>query len=603
MEYLDEELLAKLAKDYEKGCDLLKVIDPTDKPYESKYEARRLFSGILNSLIDLKDDTPHVQAIMAGLYCAIGCIDVDVDEWTQGENDLTKSISLSQSIQPRDLVVVAQVRALNQLGILWCYRENHEEAKKFLDKSLEAYVSYSHDGRDPSEKFMYELWDLFHANNETPAPRLCDKEKVFELLNTHTYYYLAQVYEKTGEPSKSAEYCHITLSKQLELKAYQPLDWATNAAMLSQHYLVNINFPTAKRHLIAASYVLSRYRSELDSQEKQSDNNEEEGSQLEDDREEMFTRCKADLDRAWGKYVCVLLQHSQDIDVEQRQGQVHVTDLDEENVVVEEKHDLDFPSIEADPLFAEIPEKPAKNFAEARAIFMPGQRFLTAAKTDYYVLEHHCVDHTEIQRDLSRMHKILIYFETDLDRQYKMHKRRVDLLEPVYKELSVEIYTLLVRQLVFELAETYSAMMDIKIEQLRSDPSTTTPAAIKKINTLVELSANCFQTFLGTLSGPDGSIPEKYSEDTTRPALVAYFHLGRLYDKYMTPERSELKLKNKVQTFCCYKQVVDYCSRHPEAAHLMENELPLCQEMVILLPVKIDKMQKEMPTKKATTPK
>ncbi len=192
------------------------------------------------------------------------------------------------------------------------------------------------------------------------------------------------------------------------------------------------------------------------------------------------------------------------------------------------------------------------------------------------------------------MHKVLVYFEPDCDRQYKMHKRRVDLLFPVYKELNVQIYTLLVRQLIYELAETYSAMMDIKIDIVKREPSKMTPANIKKINELVDLSVNSFRAYLATLNNSDGSLPEKFLPEDTRPALVAYFHLGRLYDKYIVPENSDQKLKNKVQTYCCYKQVVDYCAQNSEAAEAMANELILCQEMAALLPLKIEKMQKEI---------
>ena len=69
------------------------------------------------------------------------------------------------------------------------------------------------------------------------------------------------------------------------------------------------------------------------------------------------------------------------------------------------KPKVDFPSIETDPVLSEIPEKYATNFEEARAIFLPGQRFLNSSKKDYYIFEEHCVDYVDIQRDLSHMHK------------------------------------------------------------------------------------------------------------------------------------------------------------------------------------------------------
>ena len=89
---------------------------------------------------------------------------------------------------------------------------------------------------------------IFHFFKQ--PPEFQDKENILELMNTHTHYYLAQVYEKKGLASKSAECCHITLSKQLELKQFQHLDWATNASMLSQHYLAKEDYSTTKRHLI-----------------------------------------------------------------------------------------------------------------------------------------------------------------------------------------------------------------------------------------------------------------------------------------------------------------------------------------------------------------
>lgn len=102
---------------------------------------------------------------------------------------------------------------------------------------------------------------------------------------------------------------------------------------------------------------------------------------------------------------------------------------------------------------------------------------------------------------------------------------------------------------------------------------------------------------MDTLNKEDGSQPDKYADDNLRPALVAYFHLARLHDKYIVPESSDIKLKNKMQTFCCYKHVVDYCHKNPEAANAMKAELPLCQEMVQLLPMKIQKMQRELYSK------
>ena len=76
--------------------------------------------------------------------------------------------------------------------------------------------------------------------------------------------------------------------------------------------------------------------------------------------------------------------------------------------------------------------------------------------------------------------------------------------------------------------------------------------------------------------------------------MVAYVHLARLYDKYILPENSEQKFRNKMQTYLSYKHVVDYCKTNPEAKNYIEQELSICEEMVLLLPRKLQKMQQEL---------
>ena len=160
-----------------------------------------------------------------------------------------------------------------------------------------------------------------------------------------------------------------------------------------------------------------------------------------------------------------------DYDIEQFELQDRLVDVKDE---VKAKS-IDFPSIETDPELDDIPEKFAKNFEEARAIFLPGQRFLNKAKNEYFKFEEHCVDYVEIQRDLSHMHKLLVYFEKDESRKFKIQKRRIDLLETPAKELNPQLFTLLVRQLWYEIAETYSTMMDIKLDMVKNGEASLTP--------------------------------------------------------------------------------------------------------------------------------
>lgn len=63
----------------------------------------------------------------------------------------------------------------------------------------------------------------------------------FEKVYTHNLYYLAQVYQHKEVFEKAAHYCHSTLKRQLEHNAYHPIEWAINAATLSQFYINKVS--------------------------------------------------------------------------------------------------------------------------------------------------------------------------------------------------------------------------------------------------------------------------------------------------------------------------------------------------------------------------
>lgn len=50
---------------------------------------------------------------------------------------------------------------------------------------------------------------------------------------------------------------------------------------------------------------------------------------------------------------------------------------------------------------------------------------------EYFQMEGHVTDHVEILQDHSALFRTLAFFEEDLEARCKMHKRRIDMLEPV----------------------------------------------------------------------------------------------------------------------------------------------------------------------------
>lgn len=228
------------------------------------------------------------------------------------------------------------------------------------------------------------------------------------------------------------------------------------------------------------------------------------------------------------------------------------------------------------------------NFEEARAIFLVGQSYVTQAK-EYFEMDGHVTDHIEILQDHSALFKVLAFFEEDLERRCKMHKRRVDMLEPICKDLNAQYYLLISRQLQFELAETFYEMMDLKLAVAEKQDQ---PDAhiIKKFNHLCSASIKYYQVFLDSIRSPEGKFPEKLEDDLLRPALVAKFRIARLQSKIISGNLAT-QLENLRLSLESYNFVAQYCEEHPEAKKAMETELELIEEMVSLLPMKINRIQ------------
>lgn len=249
-----------------------------------------------------------------------------------------------------------------------------------------------------------------------------------------------------------------------------------------------------------------------------------------------------------------------------------------------------FDNLDVSEMENQVSDTKVLDFEGARAVFLWAQKHTITAQK-YFSLDERCSDYVELTRDLSQMYKHLLAFEHDDDRKCKMHRRRADLLEPLYRELHPDHYLLTIRQILFELGEIFSDLVDLKRQRWQTEK--TNPKFLKKVNTLVNQAILYFQTFLDTMK-VEGKDPEKYNDDSVRPALLANFYLGRLASKFVVEENSPAELENIAHTYRAYKKIVDYCEKNPEAKEKVGEELEACAEMVRLLPVKMEKVKQSL---------
>lgn len=503
----------------------------------------------------------------------LATISIDTEELSVGEKYLTKCQEAISGHKIKPEIILINLNMLNHFGILWSQQEP-EKSKIYLEKSERLFKAES-ESRNSESAFLN-----------------------LEKLHTLTLYYLAQIYGALKHELKSALYCHNTLKRQLESKDYEVIDWVLNAATLSQFFMEKNGFKQSRHHLAASSHLLKGYEQEL---EQVTDRTQEFEAKMEN-----FKHKSADVDRCWAKYGLLLLSTSRerllekadDPDPEHSARELS-TDLaklelePESSVSQEDLQHLKFDSLDVSEEELQITDKYILTFEEAREVFQKVKVRLDKAQS-YYTLETLASDYIEIVQDHCQLYFNLAFFEENPDSQAKIHKRRSDLLEGVVKAVNPKYYLQYCRQIWFELGNTYTELMNLKLDKLKGSGDRPTPHALTKINGLVEKGIQNFNHFIDSFKdNVTGEFPTKVDENGEKAFLQAYVHIGALYSRFITLDKT-MSLAHVKGSYDAYKKVVVYCQDNEKAADSIKSEIVICREMVQLLPVKIAKLTQEL---------
>lgn len=307
---ISKEILTDYKELYEKAFKLVNEEsknDPPTDPYRSHYTARDV-------LIDLKNNIKNAMAsieaeeaedgadyftykvIMAFICRDLGRIYVFTEEPSNGEAELKKSLELVTPHKMQPEAVIPYVGALSELGIIYGNRNEHQMAFEKLSTAEESYKEFKN-----LEKKALCLTDIFGTTEEIEQGK---GPAELEKLYTFCCFCLAQVFRDMGDLQKSSQYCHKTLRRQWEDKSYEHIDFALNAATLSQYFIGVDMFKEARHHLSAATLIMAEYEAIM---------LKDDMTQAERDNvQETFKHRYADVARCWAKYGLALLSSSRE---------------------------------------------------------------------------------------------------------------------------------------------------------------------------------------------------------------------------------------------------------------------------------------------------
>lgn len=245
---------------------------------------------------------------------------------------------------------------------------------------------------------------------------------------------------------------------------------------------------------------------------------------------------------------------------------------------------------EIDPSYENvITDRYLLDMDDAKPVFIRLQKWIEKALS-YYTAETEATEYAKIIQDHASGYKSLAFFESDPSNQAKMHKRRVDLLEALLALLNKLFYMNIVRELLYELGTAYSNILDIKLDLLNqtNEPN---PNALKKINDLCTKTCKNFQEYISTyyLAKTETLKPDLELDELT-PIAYAYFQIARIYYKYITPDKT-LQASYIGNCLEYYQKFVTLCDKHKEVGDKMKAEVGVSKEMLILLPLKLKKLQ------------
>lgn len=564
---LKEWASGNLATGFREVIRLTTKESPPEEPFQSLYSARELLKTLrtkLDSCPDTLKEHEDYKILLCCLQLELGLNYINSEELGQGEEILEACLGLLNGLPSKVKTASVSMQALNQLGILWGNRDEQQKALECLLKAKAVYES--HVALPPP--ITDSQWLVGEEVGEE------EREKKFESHHTLTLFYLAQVYGNLKQPKLSAQYCQTTLSRQLEAGEYDPIEWSLNCATLSQYYVTLEEFAQSRHCLAAASRVLQQFKAAKCSVSASADTGEE--LPLDSRMAERLRQTEADVSRCWTKYCICLLTRSEENFSSSVTGSA---------TTQRPRHKLfKFDDLNLADIEAAVSSELLKDYEAAKPVFLVCQKHVNTSKA-YYSLEEYASEHVMIIQDHSNAYKLLAQFETSHELKCRMHKRRVDMLTALQKELNPQYYLSDLRQLMYETAETLSEMAGLKIVSASHTP---TVHAISKINKLVWSAIHTFEQFVVSYhEHGSGALPESIDVDHARPILCSKLNIARLHSKLIGPDPTVQK-SHLQSSFEQYKWLVDYCERHKEVAEkVFSVELPLCKEMVELLPYRM----------------
>ena len=376
---------------------------------------------------------------------------------------------------------------------------------------------------------------------------------------TLTIFYFAQAFTKLNFRKKAILFCSTTLKRQIEYNEYDLKDAVNNCMNLSDFYLESQNFAQTEYLLKCALELIPKNLNEK-------------------------KKLRASVQSQLGKYYLerlklALLLRRKNAKISEEKNLYEL--LNKKHFEINVLKDIKFPEI-----------KDIENLEEAKSLFRKGNTQLKRA-LNIFIMDGYVTEHIKISQTISQLYKYLIFFETDNARIYAMEDRRINILEPIVKTINHKVYVMQWQEISLELAEIFCEIFEANYEIFLKKKNKN-EKKIEKMNSYAKKSIFYYEDIIGYIENEYNKETEKKLEDFIT-IITIKSNIARLYSKFIFLNDVKKRVEYLKKSLEIYQQVYKLLKGSKdifgEKEELIEN-LKMCEEMIGMLPIKIDKVNK-----------
>ena len=524
------------------------------------------FLSEIKSLNELK-----YSCLNAILFYYLGSFNASNEDPSVCEEPFTKSIkyfnSLPTKIKKKFVNYYQEI--FNNLGIIYYNRGEIKKGLEHLAKAEQIYNTFFLNMPQNKYTFSNELsFFINNLDNGNDKDMLYNfdsndfekNKKIFEHNYTLTIFYFAQAFTKLNFRKKAIHFCSVTLKRQIENNEYEIKDAVNNCINLSEFYLESQNFAQTEYILRCALSLIPEDKTQK-------------------------KKLRASVQAQLGKYylerlklALLLMRKNTSIANEKNLEEM----INKKKFIIENLREVKFPEI-----------KDIQNLEEAKSLFRKGNTQLKRA-LNIFVMDGYVTDHIKITQTISQLYKYLIFFETDNARIFSMEDRRINLLEPIYKAINHKVYVIQWQEISLELAEIFCEIFESNYEIFRKNPKKIEKKLIDEINEHGRKSLFYYEDIIGYIENEYGKETEKKFEDFIT-IITIKSNIARLYSKIIFVDEVKKRVDSLKKSLEIYNQVYKLLKGSQDIfgdkEELKEN-LIMCEEMIGMLPIKIDKINR-----------